>query len=907
MMITVLGINFNSDEERRLYFREALRQHLPDLRQLDGFPIGTDDDIIALSDPPFYTACPNPWLNDFIAEWEAAKIVIARDELSPRAEHGGTEGGTDELVEPYASDVSEGKNNPIYNAHSYHTKVPHPAIMRYILHYTKPGDIVFDGFAGTGMTGVAAQLCANPDAETKFKIEDEFRKQGLKPPVWGLRRAVLGDLSPVASFIAYNYNAPVDVEAFEKEAKRILAEVEAECGWMYETEHIDLKTQKLSKGKINYTVWSDVFTCPDCAGEMVFWDVAVDHTEGKVLDQFPCPHCTALHTKKSVDKTWISRYDTALGEIVRQTKTMPVLINYTANAKRFNKKPTAFDLDLIQKIENTEGGAWFPTDRMPEGDEARRNDRTGITHVHHFYTKRSLLALSKFYAKANLSSFKSLNFVLSGIVNRSTLMNRIHMKNYFFGGGGWNAGYMKGTLYVSSMPIETSIFEQIEDRTNSALKAFSFLEKLKDSSFALGVQSATDSTITENSIDYIFTDPPFGANIMYSELNFLWESWLKVQTTNTKEAIENKIQGKGFTEYTDLMTASFKEYYRILKPNKWMTVEFSNTNAAIWNGIQTALQQAGFIIANVAALDKQQGSFNAVTTPTAVKQDLVISCYKPSTAFLGRFSRENMQNTEGGATVWDFIREHLTHLPIHLRKGNATTQVVERSAKILYDRMISFYILNGINVPLDAAAFQQGLSERFVERDSMYFTETQALQYEQKKAQHPEFIQMSLFEKIETEEEAVLWLRDRLSKKIQTRQDIYTDYIKLQTTAKSKGRLPELDEILIDNFIKMGDDRWRVPDVNEISDLELVRKQKLLKEFRKYAEEASRSKRLKDVRLEALRAGFHDCWERKLWDNIVQVGSRIPDELLYEDEKLYMYFEIAQGMAGKGDKGTLFG
>ena len=66
-------------------------------------------------------------------------------------------------------------------------------------------------------------------------------------------------------------------------------------------------------------------------------------------------------------------------------------------------------------------------------------------------------------------------------------------------------------------------------------------------------------------------------------------------------------------------------------------------------------------------------------------------------------------------------------------------------------------------------------------------------------------------------------------------------------------------------------------------------------------------KRLKDVRLEALREGFHDCWERKLWDNIVQVGSRIPDELLYEDEKLYMYFEIAQGMAGKMDKGTLFG
>lgn len=221
--------------------------------------------------------------------------------------------------------------------------------------------------------------------------------------------------------------------------------------------------------------------------------------------------------------------------------------------------------------------------------------------------------------------------------------------------------------------------------------------------------------------------------------------------------------------------------------------------------------------------------------------------------------------------------------------------------------MISFYILNGLSVPLDATAFQQGLKERFVERNDMFFTETQALEYEQKKAQHPEFIQMSLFEKIETEEEAVLWLRDRLNKKPQTRQDIYTDYIKLQSNTKTKGRLPELDEILSDNFLEMPDHRWRVPDVNELSDLELVRKQKLLREFRKYAEDTSRSKRLKDVRLEALRAGFHDCWERKSWDNIVKVGNHIPEELLYEDEKLYLYFEIAQGMAGKTDKGTLFG
>ena len=56
--------------------------------------------------------------------------------------------------------------------------------MRYILHYTSPGDIIFDGFAGTGMTGVAATLCGSPDKNDKYKIESEFEERGQKIE-WG--------------------------------------------------------------------------------------------------------------------------------------------------------------------------------------------------------------------------------------------------------------------------------------------------------------------------------------------------------------------------------------------------------------------------------------------------------------------------------------------------------------------------------------------------------------------------------------------------------------------------------------------------------------------------------------------------------------------------------------------------
>ena len=100
-----------------------------------------------------------------LLHWEEQKNIL--EEIGQRE--------SDTLVsEPYASDISEGKNNSVYNAHSYHTKVPHPAIMRYLLHYTQPGDIVYDGFGGTGMTGVAGHLLHNPDNKLKYLLNSEF-------------------------------------------------------------------------------------------------------------------------------------------------------------------------------------------------------------------------------------------------------------------------------------------------------------------------------------------------------------------------------------------------------------------------------------------------------------------------------------------------------------------------------------------------------------------------------------------------------------------------------------------------------------------------------------------------------------------------------------------------------------
>ncbi len=114
--VTCLGMTFENDEMRREYFLEKLRKKLedPEFRKIEGFPIGKDEDILALSDPPYYTACPNPFIEDFIKRY-GKSYDPATDNYHR---------------EPFAADVSEGKHDPIYNAHSYPTKVPHKAIMR---------------------------------------------------------------------------------------------------------------------------------------------------------------------------------------------------------------------------------------------------------------------------------------------------------------------------------------------------------------------------------------------------------------------------------------------------------------------------------------------------------------------------------------------------------------------------------------------------------------------------------------------------------------------------------------------------------------------------------------------------------------------------------------------------------
>ena len=898
--VECLGMIFENDDARREHFLGILREKLqdPEFRMIEGFPIGEDEDILALSDPPYYTACPNPFIAEFIKQFGKP--------YDPEKPYN---------REPFAIDVNQSRNSPLVNAHSYATKVPPQAVLRYILYYTKPGDMILDTYCGTGMTAVATQLAASPPSDLKRELEYEWSSAGWEKPVWGPRNAVIQDLSPAATFIAANMTSNDDLHKFGEKAEIIAHQLEKQYGWMYKTRHSNNRLVD-----IDVTIWSDVFVCEECTENIVFWDAAVDMNASNVLEVFECPNCGNQLKKRGLKHAIETQFDPYTRKQHQLPKHVPVLIVYYADGKKFYKRPDAEDLTLIEKTRSISPNQ-FPIVKMMHrgekwGDTWRAGVHYGITYLHQLFTCRNLISLAYGWKDADSNRLK---FMLTAMMYKSSLLCGPLMSNYFAeqkgrSRGGWVGKERSGTLFRPSISSEVPIHKQVRTRMNSvAVRARSH------DGLLISTRSAASTSLDDSSVDYIFIDPPFGANRYYSELNFMWEAWIKIFTDQGPEAVESPSQSKNRSLYQRLMTDGFKECYRVLKPGRWMTVEFSNTRASIWNAIQTAIGEAGFVVADVRALSKGQGSINAYITPTAVKQDLVISSYKPNSGLENRF--ELTAGTEDG--VWDFVRTHLKQVPVFVSKNGQAEVIAERQHFLLFDRMVAFHVQRGVTVPLSAAEFYAGLEQRFPPRDGMYFLPDQAAEYDKKRMTVKDVLQLQLF--VSDEASAIQWLKQQLTKKPQSFQDIHPQFLKeiggwlkhekpleLFELLKEnfliydgKGEVPtQIHSYLSSNFKELRNltkddpvlkaktkDRWYVPDPNKFGDLEKLRERALLREYRTYQE--SKKKRLKVFRIEAVRVGFKKAWQEKDYDTILKVARKIKEEVLQEDPKLLMWYDQA--------------
>ena len=858
--ILVLGKTFNSDEDRRKYFQEKLREELKSssFRSRRDFPKASEEEIILLSNPPFYTACPNPFLKEFVKITRNSNTTPASDK-------------------PYSGDLVADSRHPVYSFHPYHTKVPPAVIKTLIEHYTRPGDLILDAFCGSGMTGVAA------------------REAG--------RHAITIDLAPIAGFISAINTQQNPVSAVVSLLEKIITDSKKSLGWLYETK------ERQRAIVVNYYVWTDVFNCPECVFEFPFFPHGVVHHGNKVETRksFACPSCSAeLNVRR------IERVITAGGK-----KKVLAWVNAGTGRNRINREPNSHDASVIEKLHEMENEYWIPTDAIdPTGYSAKlaQLGDKGINDVSRFLSDRNRIVFADLWQRVSECQDVGVrNAALSCLTSIFTVISE--RQGYFGGGGG-----MSGNLYMPIVRMEKNIFDSLERKIKKLVDAEA-AKPLNKSACMVGTQSATKLDSIENDcIDYIYTDPPFGANIIYSEMNLILEGWLKVRTASADEAVIDDTKSKLFDEYGRLMRESFKEYYRVLKPGHWITVEFHNTKASVWNLIQTSLSEAGFIVAQVGKLDKGSTTILADIRPGAVVQDLIISAYKPDGAI------ERILSGCGTTTesAWQFVEQHLKHIPVYAPAASGLGFVSERSERILYDRMLAWFIRHNTLVPVSAQEFFEGLRQRYAERDEMVFLPEQVGEYDRVRAQYDQRPQQELF--ISDERSAIDWLASLLRKRPCTYRDVHPEFVsQLGAGWRKHEARPELMDLLEDNFfIYQGNgdvptqihsylstnfkdlrglekddprlkakakDRWYVPDPSKAKDLEQKRERALLKEFESYRSAPGR--RLKEFRLEALRAGFKAAWAAKDYATIIGIAQKIPEEALQEDEKLLLWYDQA--------------
>lgn len=466
--VECLGMTFADDEERRKYFLEKLAEKLrsPEFRAIEGFPKVEDATILALSDPPFYTPCPNPFLADF-ANHYGTKYSVEED---------------DYRKSPFASDVSEGRYAAESLAHSYHTKVPARAIVRYILHYTRPGDVVLDGFCGSGMTAVAAQLCGTLSRDARVDIERD-----VPDAVWGERFAIVADLAPAATFIAANYLHAPAVPDLERQCDDVIRTVSAATGWMFSTQ-VGTSGQAYA-ARIDHTVWSDVYACPNCASELVLWNLAVGDDGDIDKTNMVCPTCTTTLKGGELKRVQTARFDRLLGIVVSRPKSVPVEISYSGRGARGAKAPDQSDLELLERIDSASPSVRPPLLKMllrdgVWGDMYRSGYHAGTTHFHHFYTTRNLQALA---VLRSVVLEPSVQWGASMLLT-ATAQKLSRMMRYMSDGIG---RIQNGVLYFPSLFKESNPAHLLEIAKSQILKLKNEV-RLKPDGVAVTTSSASD-------------------------------------------------------------------------------------------------------------------------------------------------------------------------------------------------------------------------------------------------------------------------------------------------------------------------------------------------------------------------------------------------------------------------------
>jgi len=581
----------------------------------------------------------------------------------------------------YKNPFTSERKGPLYNAFSYPTKIDAESIAVFIAAHTNPGETVLDPFGGSGTTGIAAKLCANPTE----KMKSIASHLGINP-IWGPRNAVIIELSPVGAFVAEVMTNPPDPNQFAEAAKKLIQDSSHELSWMYEAKGPDGRP-----GKIRHVIWSEVLITPCCKATLSFWDACVQYNPLQINEAFNCPKCDLqIESKKCVRKTTKNRSGIDSQSSVSRQR-LPVFVYGESEGSNWARKPTLHDLETIRKIEKESPLIGAPSSRLNLGDLYRRGYHTGIESISDLYTSRNfrvILDLWQRVERFDLALRPALKLlILSYNASHSTILSRVVVKKGMQ--DFVTTGAQSGVLYVSGLPLEKNIHKGLSRKVTTLSDAFSLIVNNPGNVSVLNA-SSTNIDLKDSSIDYVFTDPPFGDFIPYSEVNQINEIWLGRVTDQTNEAIVSVSQGKGADEYADLMLQIFSEVTRVMKPKAKATVVFHASKVTVWSALTSALEKNELQIEASSILDKTQLSFKQVVHDGGTRGDAM---------FLLKKRSKNISSTSSSSpiSVSDIF-------------SAANSSEIE-DFKRLYSRFVTSRLENGHKVDISASDFYKELEE----------------------------------------------------------------------------------------------------------------------------------------------------------------------------------------------------
>ncbi len=580
----------------------------------------------------------------------------------------------DEIQDLYALPLPASRTGALYNAFSYPTKISAESVALFIACHTKPGDHVLDAFGGSGTTAIAALLCERP-TDRMLELAAE---RGLNPR-WGARNATVYELSEIGTLLSRVMTHAPEPETFAAAARRLV-----DAASKLEPTLYDAKGPSGQDGAVRQIIWSDVVVCPRCGAESTYADARVRYGPLRFDDRFTCS-CGHAGSPDDWRRVLEDVVDPWTGKARVRRRRVPWRVYGRSATGNWSRRATHEDAASEAEALARDLPAGAPISLLHWGDLHRSGYHQGITDLHHLYTARNFRALATLWQliedePEDLREALRL-LVLSYNAAHSTLMTRVVLKR--------NSkdfvvtGAQSGVMYVSGLPVEKNVFIGIQRKIKTFAAAFELLHGLAGEA-TIVTGSSADLHLPDESIDYVFTDPPFGGYIPYSEINQLNELWLGKTTRIEDEAIISPAQGKGVDEYQALLTSVFSEVARVMKPTADATLVFHSSHASVWQALTASLAEAGLVVTAASILDKTQASFKQVNGHVAVSGDPLL-----------RIRKRTLETfTQGTVTMRDLALAELRPT----ERLRATT----RQEQHRYSELVGSALVGGVPITMDA-------------------------------------------------------------------------------------------------------------------------------------------------------------------------------------------------------------